>query len=674
MTRLVTNQKRLNAARQVIESISEPANTVYYLWVGDHTDKANSTVQPVYDTFRTQLDGYRNMILGKRVSDNDVLMMCRNIPYVSNTIYIPYDDNDDLLFTKDFYAITNAGSFYHVFKCLENNANSVSTVEPDFAHITGSNTFVYQTSDGYKWKYMYTVDNATVNRFETVNFFPVVANSSVANLAIQGTIDAIFVDGEGQGYDNYANGTFDSSDIKVGGNPALYGLSNTLASTSNGFYTGCIIYLSSGTGSGQYRTIDNYYANNDGKYFVIGESAFDPSPDVSTQYEIYPEVVVTGGGTETTTCRARAIVNTIAQNTISRVEILERGAGYQYHTATVIANSVVAVEQNAIVRPIYSPGEGHGSDAEAELGAHHLGFSVTIAGTESNTIPTTNKFQQIGLLQDPLFANVLIEVANTIDGNFGVNEYVYEITPVPILYDANTILGNGTVTSTTALFDSQFSAGEWIYLTNQEGTDRQLTTVLSITSNTVLELTDVSTIACTATIVYKANVSSQAIHTSSNATHMFLTNVNGQILGGEILVGNSSGAYAQVNTVSRNGDVKDYSTFVNMYKYEGTVASGTFDENEIVFQVGINTTNALLHSSNTDGGVTTLYTTNQVGQFTTSNGDITGANSGTQLVPTAVYSPELVFNSGYLLYVENTEEITRSSNSSSETFQFIFEF
>jgi hypothetical protein len=670
MTRLVTNQARLNTARQIIESVSEPANTVYYLWVGDHTTHSNSTIQPVYDTWNTQIQAYRNMILGKRLRDSDMKLMIRNIPYESNTVYTPYDDSDSLLFSKNYFAIVNAGAFYHVFKCLENNGNSVSTVEPDFAHILGSNTFVYQTSDGYKWKYMYSVDDNTVRDFETANYFPVVPNTSVEALAVTGTIDSIAIDGAGQGYDNYANGVFDASDIKIGGNPALYGLSNTLASTSNGFYTGCLIYLTAGTGSGQFRTIDDYYANTEGKYFVIGEAAFNPTPDSSTRYEIFPEVDVNGGGKATLACRARALINAASSNSVYRVEILQRGAGYEYHTASVIANTVVDVEANAIVRPIYSPTNGHGADAAAELGSHHLGFSITLTDTESNTIPTTNKFQQIGILQDPLFANVLIEVANTIDGNFGEGEYVYEITPVPILYDVTTQLGNTTITSNTAMFESQFTAGEWIYLTNIEGTDRQLTKVASITSDVELELETSATIACTSSYVYKANVTSQAIHTSSNATHMYLDDVNGQIIGGEILVGNSSGALATVNTVFRNGEPKTYDTFVNMYKYDGTVVSGTFDENEVVFQSG---KSGLLHSSTTDGGITTIYTSNQVGLFTVGS-DIVGANSGTALSPTVAYSPELVFNSGYILYVENTEEITRSSNTSSETFQFIFEF
>jgi hypothetical protein len=54
-----------------------------------------------------------------------------------------YDDQDQYLNLKNFYSIVKASSFYHIYKCLDNNGNTASTITPDISHIVGSNTDLY---------------------------------------------------------------------------------------------------------------------------------------------------------------------------------------------------------------------------------------------------------------------------------------------------------------------------------------------------------------------------------------------------------------------------------------------------------------------------------------------------------------------------------------------------
>src|ERR1017187_8321378 len=136
------------------------SNSNYYLFIGDFTTHANLTVQPVpSDVFSSYVEVYRNMIQGKQIADTDVCLTIRNIPYESK-VFSQYDDSVDLS-SLDFYAIVNASSYYHVYKCLDNNGGAESTVEPNFADISGANTRFYRTSDGYVWKYMYSADSTT---------------------------------------------------------------------------------------------------------------------------------------------------------------------------------------------------------------------------------------------------------------------------------------------------------------------------------------------------------------------------------------------------------------------------------------------------------------------------------------------------------------------------------
>ena len=672
MSKLVTNYNRLNTIEQILESITERANTEYYLFVSNHRPQTNTTLANVYDKQKTYIDAYREMIFGKRIGDGDVKLMIRNIPYQSNTVYARYDDDDNELLLKDYFVVVDATSFKHVFKCLDNNDGAASTVEPDISHITGSNTYLYQTSDGYRWKYMYSVDSATALLFETPNFFPVVPNTTVTDLATRGSVDVVVVEGQGRGYDNYSSGTFTGTDIKVDGDALIYGLSNSAASSVNGFYTGCSLYISSGVGVGQYRTVTDFYANASGRYMVVN-TAFGTTPDATSEYQLRPTVTIIGDGAETNTAIARALVNSVASNSVYRVEILNRGTNYQFLAANVIANSVVGVESDAVVRPIHGPYRGHGFYAAAELGAKHVGFAVKVSNNEGGTILVDNKFQQVGLLRDPRFANVSCETLST-NGTFIIGEEAYEIDPVRLESGAAVSGTSANVDLATADFENQFSAGDYIYLTTDTGLLHMLTTVASVTNSSQLVLAQNCYFSCTATVIYQANVGATAEILGSNDTHVSLTTVLGQMVANDTMIGLQSGAKAVINSISRNGVAKEYETYVNLYKYEGTLDSGTFEENEIVYQGNLQTSNALLHSANVDGATLTVYTSNQVGQFQADGANVViGANSSALAYFTTAWQPELVFNSGDILFLQNIQEIERSANTN-ETFQIIFEY
>lgn len=673
-TSIITNQSRLHVARQLLESISEVGNSAYYVFQGSHVPSSNSEIPAITDTNRdTFVNVYRDMIQGKRVSTSDVALGIRNIEYVSNTAYSMYDDTVDLT-SENFYVIVNASSYYHVYKCLDNNFEASSTVEPNFAHISGSNSYVYQTADGYKWKYMYSVSATQKSKFGTTTIFPVIANTSVEALAVDGSIDTILITDAGQGYDNYILGTFSAADLRINGNTVLYSVSNSGASTVNGFYTDTLLYITDGDGVGQYKTITSYFANSSGKYLVVN-SAFSTALASGSVYEIYPRVSIVGDGLQTTSAVARALVNSSASNSIYRVEMLNRGGGYAYATANVIANTSVGVSRDCTVRVIYPPKHGHGYDSAAELFAKYLIFSTKFSNSESNTILVENQFQQIGLMKDPLFANVSLEISDKV-GTYEEGEVVYKIKPVRTnqLLTMNTSSPN--VSCNTGDFSNQFLAGDRIFFASSDGLNHHLGTISSIVNSSRMVLTSNGGFACTAALAYQPNLSSNGILTSVvNSSMVRVTNVSGVFGADDILLGNTSGAYATINSVSRSGVTKGFDTFVQLFKYEGTITSGEFEENEKVYQNAISVANASLFGVVDVGGSVEIYTSNQTGVFAinASGHTIVGQNSGAIAELTTKYSPELVFGSGEILYVENLDAITRS-NTQSETVKIILNF
>mgnify|MGYP001766144088 CR=1 FL=1 len=678
-TKLITDNYKLHITNQFIESVNEEANTSYYVYVGNHLPYANSIVPNANNNKRSSyIDVYRNMIMGKRVNNNDISLMVRNIPYdeTGNTVYTMYDDTDSNLNSKSYFVMVNEGSYFHVYKCLDNNNGARSTVEPEFSHISGANTELYQTSDGYRWKYMYSVSSGVSQKFSTTDYFPVVVNNNVTSAAVDGSIDIIKILDGGRGYDNYLTGTFIGSDIKYTGIETLYELSNKNASSTIGFYEGCIIYITSGPGAGSYRKINSYFIDNGNKIISI-DSAFDPNdaPTAGSRYEIYPEVRISGDGSETINADARALINATSSNSVYKIEMLNRGANYKYITANVIANAVVLVEKNASIRPIYSPSGGHGKNVAEELGAYRVCMSVTFANNESNTILTTNDFRQIGIIKDPLFANVKIEY-NILYNSFIENEIAYKINPLQISTNVTTNTVTNEIICDIANFSNQFKSGDIIYLKTLDNLNHQLATVESVTNSSYMLIETNGYFSCTETIIHHANVSSYGYVSNIEVDYVYLTNVYGTLSTSDIIVGFNSGAQMNVNSIIRNNKTKGFETFIQLNKYDGTLSSGSFINDELIYQSNASVSmaaNASLHSViNITETSIEIYTSNQVGDILTGN-IIKGLTSNATAIINTIYSPELVFGSGDVIYFENVEPVNRNADES-ENFKVIFEF
>lgn len=316
----LTTTFRVQAANLFIQSIGPDVPTAY-MFIAEPTPHQTNTLPDVYDdTLDTEIGTYRNLIAGKAIQASDVCLAIRNIPYVSGRVYDMYDDGNPLFFSSSYYAIVNAGTFYHVWKVLDNNMGANSLVAPDISDYD-VNDELYETSDGYRWKYMYSVDTFAVAKFATPYWFPLVPNTSVSQATVAGALDIVQIDTIGEGYSNWVTGTFSTGDIAVSGNVLLYSLaSNTSAVQIPGYYTGCVLYISSGTGVGGFQTIVNSFANPNGNFVVLAQE-LTQTPQNGSEFEIYPEVMIYSDGQQTTPARARALINATG-NSVYRVEIL----------------------------------------------------------------------------------------------------------------------------------------------------------------------------------------------------------------------------------------------------------------------------------------------------------------------------------------------------------------
>lgn len=429
MSKLITNNIRLFNVDQFIESFSEPNFNIYYYFVGNPIPFTNDNVPPtLYDNVQTTfVDPYQSMIYGKRITSSDIIQMAPRHDWVSGTVYTKYTHDDETVLNSNFYVLSNEGSSYSVFKCLDNNNGSPSTYRPRLSETAADDDFYFTPTDGYQWKYMYSITTSQFNKFATTSHIPVYVNANVVANAVGGSIDNIETLFSGNGYSSYTSGNF--QEVRVGGNPLVFAIDPSNASSNSNFYLNCALKITSGVGSGQQKQITGYTVSGAARRVIV-DSAFNITPTTSSTYEITPTVQISGDGTG---AQARALVNAVS-NTIYKVEIVERGSGYTYASVIItgntgiinVATSTAILANNATAKVIISPKDGHGSNAASELGAHYVGISTTFDSSLSGSkVVDENDFRSVGILKDPLFSNVVLSISSS-TGSFQDGEVVFQ--------------------------------------------------------------------------------------------------------------------------------------------------------------------------------------------------------------------------------------------------------
>lgn len=127
--------------------------------------------------------------------------------YTSQNLFVI--TTSDIQYINKFYVRNSADQ---VFKCLYNNNGGASTIMPEIA-LDGQlpeNAYV-ETSDGYRWKYLYTIPSGLKNKFFTDKFMPVIRESIVLDNAGPGRLDIIKITDSGNGY--FSGGTVNNYSI-----------------------------------------------------------------------------------------------------------------------------------------------------------------------------------------------------------------------------------------------------------------------------------------------------------------------------------------------------------------------------------------------------------------------------------------------------------------------------
>ena len=356
MAAIITEKFRLNNAKQFIEDITQSSSVAYSFIGRGHSWTDDSTPPTPVDSPNDEYDAYRNMVALKKISTSDISHAIVRRDWTSGTTYDEYRHNyasgntansgATTLWDSLFYVVTDD---YNVYKCLNNDGNTASTVKPDHTTLATPTE-----SDGYQWKFMYSISASDVIKFVTNDFIPV--KTLGAQLAVAGGVDTGSQDGrlgdaatdDGSAQWDVENGAVDGALQRV-----------RIKAAGSGYTAGT--------------TTSNITIRGDGSSGVA-------------------QVVTNGSGG------------------VSAVNITTAGSGY---TTAFIANEDIPGFDNADqaadgsnasanIEFIIQPKNGHGADAIEELGGNYIILNSRLEYSEgSGDFPTDNDFRQIGVIVNP---------------------------------------------------------------------------------------------------------------------------------------------------------------------------------------------------------------------------------------------------------------------------------
>ena len=237
MPAIITDKFRIHNSEQFHEAFSESSGNTMYLGIGrpqafatstradSRTNNEGSDTSPVTpaDNVNAQFYPFDDLLAAKKITSSDVTFAIPRRNWTTGTTYDIYrhdygeritgtttaqtaNSGATTLHDSSFYVLTAARN---VYKCLDNDGNTASTVEP-----SGTSTAILSTADGYKWKYMYTLSASEQANFLSTDFMAVTTNSTVASAAVDGAINVIKIKTAGSGG---SDGTHTNIDIRGDG-------------------------------------------------------------------------------------------------------------------------------------------------------------------------------------------------------------------------------------------------------------------------------------------------------------------------------------------------------------------------------------------------------------------------------------------------------------------------
>ena len=410
MTAIVSSNFRVTNANNFKEDVQN--SNVYVAigkadaWSATTADTTDTTPFTPNDHLEDQNNARRQFIGLQKLTSADVSHVVKRYDWTTGRSYTAWDSDDANIYDKEFYVLTNE---FKVYKCLRNNNGGQSTVQP--THTTADPV---NLSDGYTWKYMYSITTADSEKFLTNAYMPVKtvpltvevtaaaagANNQTKILLTQANNDIKVghrvKNASGQDLGDVAS--IAGAELTLGGNLAQAVSAGDLLTLDFATLGEASTALS--TDYTQYKAqLDSLNSNEAGGIerieVLTGGAGYDSAPTVT----------IVGDGTGATVASADV---TIASNVITAIDIGTSTSGSSHGTNYRVATvefSGGTPETVATARVVIAPSEGHGVDPVSELGAFLVSLNTQLEGSGGGDLTVGNDFRQISILKNPRVYN-----------------------------------------------------------------------------------------------------------------------------------------------------------------------------------------------------------------------------------------------------------------------------
>lgn len=324
MTRSIRNEFHSELANFISEDIQTQQNFYYYFlgkvdpWTGDGR-------APETELGKDQQNDNlirRNQIFFKKIAPNDVSLATARFDWTTGEVIPQWDDSVDMG-EVGYYRLTDD---YNVYACLDNAEDATSTVKP-----SGTSFYPFKTSDGYTWKYLYTIPIYKRRAFLSTNYIPVqrALSDSFYN---KGQIQTVQITDQGAGYIDAQLTYFDLAGTTTGSGAAAHVSSVdslgritgiTIDTAGSGYISANISITASGGGQtlGSGAILEPVFTAGALTSFTVTESGIGYSVDDLIQVSVGGAVLIPQVSSAT--------------GQIEGVQIVKAGAGYTALTLAV---------------------------------------------------------------------------------------------------------------------------------------------------------------------------------------------------------------------------------------------------------------------------------------------------------------------------------------------------
>jgi hypothetical protein len=429
-------------SRQVDAFLSALDGNQVYMFIGNPYEWDNEFNPPLpIDNDSASFNLWDKMYGVRQVSSTNYTKVIRRRNWVPDTVYDFYSTDMGAIAETNFYVMTTN---FQVYKCLWNNNNGLSTVEPSGVDPS------FTTADGYVWAYMYTIDTALAQTFLTPEYMPVVIEGDVvvASDTTAGSITAVRITSPGT---DYLSVNF------TGGSPTID--AEAYAIVSGGAIVDVVV-----VNGGQYATAPTASisgGNGAGAQLAVTFSAgtvqdVNVVPGQGGSGYIAPTLsIIEGSGTG-------FVGRVIAKNgSLSRIIVEDNGQDYTFLSLEVNGGT------GGEVVPVISPIQGHGYNAELELGAFNIMFSANLAPTEvAGKLPPSNRYREVGIIVNP---GKFDDPQEPFELPVGTNMIkLKQLQPTPNLFIQNEIVQSNTGARAKVVFWDNTAGVLWLVQTLQE--------------------------------------------------------------------------------------------------------------------------------------------------------------------------------------------------------------